>query len=92
MEDEQPQNEEFDPFESLPSLMAISIVVGEGPPQVDLGELPPHSALAVLEKVVESLRECLLPPVIKYEDRTIYNPYSEEFYEDDEEEYDDEED
>lgn len=75
---------EIDPFHLLPDYYAISVIVADGPPQVNLGDCPPYVAVAILESVVDSLKECIFPPQIEYMEQEIYNPYMD--FEDEDEE------
>lgn len=68
--------EEINPFDRLPDVYAISIIAGEDePPFVELGDCPPYTALAILERACDALRECILPPRVSYLGQTLYDPY-----------------
>ena len=58
-----------------PKLSVMTIALDGTAPRVDLGDITPHAAIAILEVVLSSLRECMLPPVIVFDNEEIYNVY-----------------
>lgn len=56
-------------------IQVITITYSEddtGPPQVDLGLTNPWLAITLLRQVAEALEMTLLPPTIRYNNRTIF--------------------
>lgn len=47
-------------------------------PKVDLGDIPPQLAIAVLQQTINALFECLPEPMIIYNNEAIYSTFMEE--------------
>jgi len=61
--------EEF-PF---PDISVITISINNGPPEVDLGTVHPLQAITILQSIVDSLKQCIMGPTIKYNDVLLYS-------------------
>jgi hypothetical protein len=75
-------------LEGVPSIKVITIVLDgdEVTPKIDLGDIHPFIAFAILTKAVETLKEIMCDPQITYQGESLNPIYEYEFDDDDDEE------
>lgn len=74
--------EDPDDLKDVPEMDIITIVLDNEArsPRIDLGNVPPHLAIIVMQKAIEALDMLLPGPTIVYDDQVVY---SESFFSED---------
>jgi hypothetical protein len=66
---------ENDELESKVHIMTIVWDEDDVRPSVDLGDVPPQLAITVLQQTITALYECLVEPIIIYNNEPIYSTF-----------------
>jgi hypothetical protein len=74
-EPQEPENQDsLSALDAHTQVITIVFDQEDAVPRVDLGDVTPHVAYAMLSSIVDALQEIMMPPKISYEGRTIFEP------------------